>query len=302
MKKFIFSFLLLAGIATTASAEGILTVNDVYAMPGQTVVATLNFNSPENVYKGMHIYLSFPSEDFTMETTGSVSGRDDDMIKCGVSGTEANFAIANDKTFTTTSINVEFTVGEGVAVREDPYEIVVSGQLEASGVDDAPVSGTIKVYVNDYITLDENSAVEPEDADPGKVRVLRTLAANQWSTICLPFDVEDIEGVFGEGVQLATLSKCTFVEESGEIKTIDLEFTPADILEANTPYIIKVAKEMSEFTMDEAEIYVKAPSQRIGTSGKRAYFYGTYASTIVPENNVFISNNQFWYSAGKTKI
>ena len=32
-------------------------------------------------------------------------------------------------------------------------------------------------------------------------------------------------------------------------------------------------------------------------------FYGTYhAQTTVPENGLFISDNKFWYSTGKTKM
>jgi hypothetical protein len=302
MKKFLLSTFALLGMSAVVSAQDNLIVNDVYAMPGQTVVATLNFSSPENVYKGMHIYLTFP-EGFTMEASGAVSSdRDGDFLKYVVDGKEANFAIGNDQTFTTTSVNVEFTVGEGVAVSDKPYEIAVSGQFEASGVEDGPVSGKINVIVTDVLTLDENSQVAPEDADPCKVKVLRTLKANEWSTICLPFDVEDIEEVFGEDVQLATLSGCTFTEEGGVVKNIDLAFTTANAIEANKPYIIKVSNDMSEFTLEEAEIYKGTPSTRVGKSGARAYMYGTYAATVVPEDNAFISNNKFWYSAGKTII
>lgn len=302
MKKFLLSTFALLGMSAVVSAQDNLIVNDVYAMPGQTVVATLNFSSPENVYKGMHIYLTFP-EGFTMEASGAVSSdRDGDFIKYVVDGKEANFAIGNDQTFTTTSVNVEFTVGEGVAVSDKPYEIAVSGQFEASGVEDGPVSGKINVIVTDVLTLDENSQVEPEDADPCEVKVLRTLKANEWSTICLPFDVENIGEVFGEDVQLAKLSACTFTEESEVVKNIDITFAEAEAIDANTPYIIKVSKDITEFSLDEAEIYKGTAQVRVGKAGSRAYMYGTYAATAVPEDNVFISNNKFWYSTGKTPI
>ena len=68
MKKFLLSTFALLGMSAVVSAQDNLIVNDVYAMPGQTVVATLNFSSPENVYKGMHI---FPVQYFCpRQTTG----------------------------------------------------------------------------------------------------------------------------------------------------------------------------------------------------------------------------------------
>ncbi len=166
------------------------------------------------------------------------------------------------------------------------------------------VEGTVSITINvrDYITLDENSMIAPELSDPCKVKVIRTITANQWSTICLPFDIEDVEDVFGEGVQLATLKSCTFEEESNIVKSIKIEFEEVDMLEANKPYIIKVKDNITEFTIDEAEIDPSQVRTRVGTTGKRATFWGTYASTVVPEKNVFINNDKFWYSTGKTSI
>lgn len=76
-------------------------------------------------------------------------------------------------------------------------------------------------------------------------------------------------------------------------------------LEANHPYIIKVLSPITEFTVDGVDIEVKdEPSVQVGVKeAERGFFIGTYvAQTTVPEENLFISGNQFWYSTGVTKM
>ena len=47
----------------------------------------------------------------------------------------------------------------------------------------------------------------------------------------------------------------------------------------------------------------KSFSQGKGENKKSGKFIGTYqAETVVPENSLFLSGNQFWYSAGLTKM
>ena len=317
MKKFLLSTFALLGMSAVVSAQDNLIVNDVYAMPGQTVVATLNFSSPENVYKGMHIYLTFP-EGFTMEASGAVSSdRDGDFIKYVVDGKEANFAIGNDQTFTTTSVNVEFTVGEDVAVSDKPYEIAVSGQFEASGVEDGPVSGKINVYVNDYITLDENSQVAPKASD-GKVDLVlkRTLKANEWSTICVPFALNStaLKAAFGDATyelgQLAGYEVEYDENDKDKITGLNVSFTKVAGAKANTPLIIKVSKDFDVTSVINAQISPASTKFAVTVFDEDTFeevetcsMTGTYvAQTVVPANSLFLSDNQFWYSTGLTKM
>ena len=62
------------------------------------------------------------------------------------------------------------------------------------------------VTISDKVILDENSAVVPPATDEEvDILVKRTIKANQWSTICLPFDMteEQLYEAFGDDVQLA---------------------------------------------------------------------------------------------------
>ena len=68
------------------------------------------------------------------------------------------------------------------------------------------------------------------------VTLNRTFVAG-WNTICLPFAVTDIEGVFGEGVKIYE-----FDSKNGD----NLRFTSVDETEAGTPYLIKMPAAKSD--------------------------------------------------------
>lgn len=75
-------------------------------------------------------------------------------------------------------------------------------------------------------------------------------------------------------------------------------------IEANHPYIINVSEPVSEFTVDEVDIEpVEKPMVNYGTKSKPKSIVGTYvAQTEVPELGLFLSENNFWYSTGATKM
>jgi len=156
--------------------------------------------------------------------------------------------------------------------------------------------------------LDETSLTPPADATGVDVRVRRTVNANEWSTIVLPFAMNNtqLKAAFGDDVQLANFTSWSSEEDefTGDITKISIGFTDVTALEANHPYIIKVSSPISEFTVDGVDIEVEdEPTVQVGTKkANRGYFIGTYvAQTTVPEEDLFISGNQFWYSTGATK-
>lgn len=167
-----------------------------------------------------------------------------------------------------------------------------------------------------YTILDENSTEEPQ-ASNGEVdvKVLRTINANEWSTICLPFAMtaEQVKAAFGNDVKLSNFIGCdTQTDEDENITGINVKFENVASIDANHPYLINVSKAITEFTVDGVDIEVEdEPSvdcDRIGKGTKKdPYIYnsfvGTYvANTEVPENTLFLSGNKFWYSTGATKM
>ena len=172
---------------------------------------------------------------------------------------------------------------------------------------------TLKGYINGdgnmtntRIVLDENSTKEPQTLVDVDVRVKRSIAAGNWSTICLPFAMTEaqVKAAFGDGVQLGDFTSWNSVKEDGNVVGINVGFTTVTAIEANHPYIIKVEEPVTEFTVDGVNISASAePKVQVGTkAAERGFMYGTYTATKVPEENVFLSGNKFWYSVGESPI
>lgn len=172
------------------------------------------------------------------------------------------------------------------------------------------IETTLMVGGKSYTILDETSTVAPTAASGVDVKVKRTIKANSWSTICLPFAIpaEKLTAAFGAGVEVKDFTSWSSTEEGDNIVGITIGFTAVTAMEANHPYLIKVANAITAeegFTVDGVNIDPEAePVKQVGTTKKtKGYFYGTYvANTTVPEYNLFISNDRFYYSNGSTKM
>ena len=225
-------------------------------------------------------------------------------------GTLATFRITSDGTLTV-----------GNTFKGKLHHATISD--EKGGVHDAAsVEFTITIGepVDIRTVLDELSTEAPEAATGVDVRVKRTIKANEWSNICLPFAMtaEQVTAAFGNEVQLGDFNGIvsTYDEDEENIITIMVNFNNATAIEANHPYIIKVKDAISEFTVDGVDIEVEEePSvdkdeYRTGQGTKKdpyVYHYnsfvGTYvANTEVPELTLFLNDNKFYYSTGATKM
>ena len=167
------------------------------------------------------------------------------------------------------------------------------------------------VNITEFRTLlDENSTTAPEAATDADVLLKRSIKANEWSTICLPFTAsgEQVKQAWGEDVKLASFTGWESEEDAdGTIVAINVMFSSASADEgiaANTPMLIKVSRATETATFDGVSIEPEeAPVVQVGRkASERGYFYGTYAMTTVPEENLFLSGNKFWYSTGATSI
>lgn len=185
---------------------------------------------------------------------------------------------------------------------------VVLSTINEENIDAASSSFSITIEENDgRVVLDETSTTAPEASD-GEVNVLvkRTIKANEWSTICLPFamDATQVKAAFGNDVQLADADSYETTEDGGDIVGINIKFNNATAIEANHPYIIKVSSAITSFVVDGVVVAPADKERNRRTSlGSGSYFVGNYVSqTAVPEFCLFLSGNKFWYSLGDTKI
>ena len=157
--------------------------------------------------------------------------------------------------------------------------------------------------------LDETSATAPTAENGVDVRVRRTLTANEWNTICLPFAMSEaqVKAAFGDDVQLADFTgwETTEYDASDNALAIDVTFSSVTAIEANHPYVIKVSSAVTEFTVDGVDIAPEDdPAVSVGkkSKGTLGSFTGSYVPTLIDEECLFLNSNKFWYSVGKTNM
>lgn len=163
------------------------------------------------------------------------------------------------------------------------------------------------------VVLDENSTTMPPNATGTNVTVKRTIKAGSWSTICLPFAMNDLQctEAFGSGVEIAEfIGTESDVDENDNVIGIKASFESVNSMDANHPYIIKVMEPVTKFSVKNVDVNPdedacieydngKSGSRRVVYSG----FYGNYvAGTVLEKNTLFLSDNKFYYSVGNTKM
>ena len=131
-------------------------------------------------------------------------------------------------------------------------------------------------------------------AGPANVTLTRSITANKWSTIVLPFDIasSEIETIFGSGASVAELS-------SGTATALNFTTTlTGSKMKANQPYAIKVSSAFSSATVNGVTIESATPTQSIANWD----FVGTYANANVPKDSYFFSDNKLYQASAADKV
>ena len=320
--------LMMTGMSAMAGNKPIITVADVEATPGETVSFAVTLaDGKADTYTAMTLYAQFPTEGFS--TTGAFTVADAWTGATGVVG-DVNtttglatipFASANAITgaYVTNLVTVSFKVDESVAVGS--YDVTLKQTLFEYNTSDKDyaddVTFKVKVVARHTVTLDETSTTAPAAAEDVNVRVLRTIKADEWSTIVLPFAMTEAQckAAFGSDVQIGDFTGYdTIVDEEENIVGITVSFEDANAIETNHPYIIKVSQAVSEFTVDGVDIDPEdVPCVALGTTtgkGKNAVYHpmdftGTYVADFDFYNDaqsraLFLSGNKFYYASENT--
>ena len=315
-------------LAMTASVKGEeLSVADVALPQDGTVAIEIKLLNPNTVYDSFSFDLELPQGVVpVMATEGANNGYPSFQVGTRFTGTVfsgykaatnvASFARLTDGTTVTGTeglliapiVKVEGVVPDGTVLTARLTNIKFTKTDFTRDVL-APVTFNITVgEVTDTRTiLDEESVVAPENATGVDVLVKRTIWADEWSTICLPFSMNEsqLNSAFGNDVELANFSNWTSERDSEDkVVKIYLYFANAHTIEANHPYLIKVSSDMTEFTVDNVDIEVAPePVVQVEFGNKLGKMIGNYlAGVMVPTNDLFLNNNMFWYSKGLTAI
>lgn len=335
MKRIAFFLMAMFAMVNNLSAQNatqdIITFGDVTIPQGGSAVLAVKLSNPDHSYAGVQCDFTLPAG--VKATKISSANRVASVINPNTDKEAFNTEMADNTTFYRLMVynSIKATIPESdgdiayITVNADAtaalgeYEGTITGRTmtTADGMEYMTKEvGTFKVTISNQWILDETSTSAP--AASGKavdILVNRTLKANQWSTICLPFDMtqEQVKEVFGNDVQIAFFDKddkSTVKVTGNPVESIEVEFKSYDYPDAMlygcTPYLIKVSKDIKKFETN-AEIYIdeqyltSAYTVGRGSSAKTYGFYGKLqAGTVIPENGLFLSGNEFWYSAGKT--
>ena len=180
------------------------------------------------------------------------------------------------------------------------------------------ITFNVKITEKTYTILDETSTTAPvASGGPVDIKVKRTIKANEWSTLVLPFDMTEaqLKEALGSDVKLAEFVdyEAEYTDDGDDVTGLTVNFVATDLTEGfygNYPYLVKTSKDITEFfvtsTIDpkEEDAVVEYDNGKTGKNRKvLGSLIGTYhAEDTIPNNGLFLSGNKFWYSVGETKI
>ena len=324
IKKLIF-LCVVALMSMTQSFGGVtLTIPDVSITPGATSYVVINFDLGSQAYTAYQFDIAYPEGISSVEdnegnpafTKGDVYSSTHSVSSGYAPDGKARFQCFanNSAAFTAQSGTLlMLTIKAAKSLAEGTYQATIS-PIEFSQTDatpDRPDAVTFNIQVTNTIILDEESTLPPVEATGANVKVKRTIKANEWSTLCLPFNMTEaqVKEFFGDDVQLAYFDGYEVKKEGTNVTGINIKFVDGDVSDGfycNYPYLIKTSKDITEFTLTTditPDVVEESISIGSGPSKRTGKFIGTYqANTIVPENSIFLSGNKFWYSSGKTKM
>ena len=317
MKQKIVSFCVVTLMAIVQSYAGVtLTVPDVNIVPGGTSYVVINFDLGAQPYTAYQFDIAYP------EGISSVNDNNNPKFQAGdiydghsVSSGYAPSGQARFQCFSSysTPFTVQsgtlliLTIGAAKSMAEGTYQAVISPIefVQTDATPDRPDAITFNIKVSKNVVLDESSTLAPVSAAGVNVRVKRSIKANEWSTICLPFamNATQVKAAFGNDVALADFNDYDY----DDVKDIIIvKFQDVNAIEANHPYIIKVSEGITEFTVDGVDIDPQEAIVDFDTSRRKnqpRQMIGTYvANTSLDWGTLFLNDNKFWYSVGKTKM
>lgn len=327
-KKFLMLLTVLAGIISAYADNGI-SVSTASIPQGRTGTIDIELKNDDYEFTAFTFKLTLPEGlSFVLNDDGKPMFEKSDRLKeshsvsSSVSGQVGSFGcLSGDK---------EAIKGtRGVFLR---VYVTASGDLDVGETLEATLSeltfsttSVTEVTFDDLdfnvaisenrITFDETSTTLPvyTAGEKANVRMKRTIKANEWSTIVLPFTLtrKKATDAFGSDVQLAEFAgfETEYADDDDVTPdAITLNFTAYTMtaqkgMTGGKLFLIKTTKDITEFEADNATLFSEIADvekeDKFETSGKMT---GTFVKTKVPADGLFLSGNKFWYSVGKTNI
>lgn len=322
-KKFTLLFALLisvTGAFAQNTADGAIDITNVinvvpgYSLGGQFDVVLTDLNTDDNT--AFQFDIKLPAG---LTYTGYVAGEllDGHTVNDGSVGDNTNrFTAANTSGTTNFKkkqgvlITVKFSVAAD-ATLGDCVINVTGAKLTRSGASYTVADFNKNISINRTITLSEEETSDPIAIDNVDVHVKRTLKGGKWNTIVLPFPVSEanVASAFGSDAEIGFYKGHEATKTGNKVTGVKLNFESKTSMDAHTPYIIKVANDIEEFTVQGVSVttYSNDLTVTYGTGSGRNYhssdMIGTYTSPkTLDEYMMFISGNTFMFSKGNSKL
>ena len=306
-------------LLTEKTATDELTVDAVTMKAGEKKQVAINLNNTQGAYTAFQFDLVLPdgvsvamnddkyvaalNEERKVDQSLTVSQKSSGVYRLmAYSMSNAEFSSTSGPLVYVT-LQADAAVNEGIKHATLTEQVLTAQGGEQNYLDDVDFDFRIFALSDTRVLLDENATSAPEAANGVDVRIVRTIYANEWSTICLPFAMTaaQVTEAFGDGVLLGDFNGYVYNEDD---EKITVKFNSATAIEANHPYIIKVTERVDEFTVDGVDI---VPSTNLtinkGTSRRPKAIIGNYiAGTKIGNGCLFLNSNKFYYSVGTTEI
>lgn len=334
MKKLFLSLVALLMATTATKAEDGFSVNALAIPQGGSAELEIVFESATAKYNRFQLEVQMP-EGITCVMDGEedvTCAKGELIIDTDHTLTASHIASQGLERFICVSMkNRVFPQGKGVVMTATyqadaslPVGTVLTGHVknviwndtENAEYKTEDISFTITIEENDgRIHFNETSTKLPKytAGEKGNVVMKRTIHANEWSTIVLPFTLTKAkaEAAFGSDVQLAEFTGFETAYADDEDVTPDgltLNFSTYTMtskkgLTGGKPFLIRTTKNITEFTADDVTLFSKitdvSKSDEYNTAGKMT---GTFVKSVIPADGLFLCGNELWYSTGITNV
>lgn len=317
-----------------------IVVPNVIIPKGGTATLDIQLNNEQVLSPVFEFYLRLPEGITVVENSEQLGNRFSGTqvsVKCSYDETEGRYWImamippipsadvpipGENGTLVTVNLQADDALEENSVVGGSLEDIEFRTWYEDKSGEKADLQSSVDFQItigqpdDGRIKFDENATALPTYTAGEKynVRMTRTIHANQWSTIVLPFTLTKAkaEVAFGSDVQLAEFAgfKVDYGDDEENVVPLGITvnfnsytMTTRMGMTGGKPFIIKTTKDIESFEADECSMVrgvtdvAKADEYNI-----QGIFSGSLVKTVVPEDGLFISDEKFYYSTGKTNI
>ena len=321
MKKKLIILLTLFTVVLGAMADNTVSVSTALIPKGKTGTFSIDLANTDYFASSMEVHITFP-EGITFERV-SLSDRFTDNPSIGTNAngqsvkittlSSSNDTIKGDSgplLFITVSADESLEVGEKLVASVTNMELAKKVGDKHEKFNPEPFE--FEMEITDRVILDENSVIAPTAQSNVNVLMKRTIKKDVWNTIVLPFTLTKAkaEAAFGSDVQLAEFKgfEVDYGDDEDNVIPLGITINFSTVtmnakkgMTGGKPFLIKTSQDIESFEADNVTIVGSVSDIEVqdeyDTPGKMT---GSYVRTTIPKNGLFITNNKFWYSTGKT--